>query len=476
MGASPPLPGLPASARDMIRTGRTRAALLAGKTARAAARRLGHGGTALPGLVAERVDPDLIRALGAQLECSVLITGTNGKTTTARLLASILQEAGRAVVHNRAGSNLIRGLTAALVEAAGKDGRLPRSAVGVFEVDEATLPSAAAATPPQVLVINNLLRDQLDRYGEIDAIRERWQHAIRSLPAATTVALNADDPLVATLADDARGPVCFFGIDDELESVDDHAAEAHWHPETGAEFVYDRLFYAHLGHWRYGDDGRCRPDPEVRARAVAQSADGVTFLLEMGEASTQVGLPLAGLYNVYNALAAATAASVLGADLGSITPALAGARAAFGRQECLNSDGHVVRILLGKNPAGLNEALRTLQGRDDALHLLVLLNDGLADGRDVSWIWDTEWEALAPRVESVVVGGSRAADMALRLEYAGFPVPRARHADIERALDRALAGLPDGAELTVLPTYTALLDVRARLSERAGAPPIWEEA
>ena len=196
----------------------------------------------------------------------------------------------------------------------------------------------------------------------------------------------------------------------------------------------------------------------------------------MGEASTQVGLPLAGLYNVYNALAAATAASVLGADLGSITPGLAGARAAFGRQECLNSDGHVVRILLGKNPAGLNEALRTLQGRDDALHLLVLLNDGLADGRDVSWIWDTEWEALAPRVESVVVGGSRAADMALRLEYAGFPVPRARHADIERALDRALAGLPDGAELTVLPTYTALLDVRARLSERAGAPPIWEEA
>ena len=460
----------------MTLTGRTQAALLAGKAVRATARRFGHGGTALPGLVAERVDPDIIRTLGAQLECSALVTGTNGKTTTARLLASILQEAGRAVVHNRAGSNLMRGLAAALVEAAGKDGRLPQAAVGVFEVDEATLPSAAAATQPQVLVINNLLRDQLDRYGEIDAIRERWQHAIRALPTSTTVALNADDPLVATLAEDARGPVRFFGIDDELESVDDHAAEAHWHPETGAEFVYDRIFYAHIGHWRCKDDGRGRPDPEARARAVAQSTDGVAFLMELGEESTQVSLPLVGLYNVYNALAAATAARLLGADVGSIATALASARPAFGRQERLSIDGHLVRILLGKNPAGLNEALRTLLGRDTALHLLVLLNDGLADGRDISWIWDTEWEALTPRVDSVVVGGSRAADMALRLGYAGFPAPRAVHVDIGRALDQALAGLPDNAELTVLPTYTALLDVRAQLGARAGVPPIWEDA
>ena len=455
---------------------RTQAALLAGKAARLASRRLGHGGTALPGLVAQRLDPDIVRTLGSQLECSTLVTGTNGKTTTARLLAGILEASGRPVVHNRAGSNLMRGLAAALVEAASERGRLPRSAVGVFEVDEATLPMAAAATRPRVLVIGNLLRDQLDRYGEVDAIREQWQRTIRALSSDTTLVLNADDPSVATLADDAQGPVRFFGIDDALESVEDHAAEARWHPVTGVEFVYDRLFYAHIGHWRCADGSLRRPDPDVRARTIARSDTSVAFLMEVDEASASIGLPLAGLYNVYNALAAATAATVLGVALGSVATALADARAAFGRQERLNVDGHPVRILLGKNPAGLNEALRTLHGREPALHLLVLLNDRLADGTDVSWIWDTDWEALAPHVQTLVVGGRRAADMALRLEYAGLPAPHASHADVGLALDRALLALPDGAELTVLPTYTALLDVRARLGKLAGAPPIWEGA
>ena len=460
----------------MVLAPRTHAALLAGKLSRAAARRWGHGGTALPGLVAERLDPDIVQTLSSQLECSVLVTGTNGKTTTTRLLAGILRATGRSVVHNRAGSNLMRGLAASLVEAAGPDGRLPRAAVGLFEVDEATLPSAAAATHPRVLVIGNLLRDQLDRYGEVDAIREQWQRTIRTLSPETTIVLNADDPSVATLADDARGSVRFFGIDDELESVEDHAAEVRWHPQTGAEFVYDRIFYAHIGHWRCVDGSMRRPDPDVRARKIAQSADGAAFLLEVDGASASVGLPLAGLYNVYNALGAATAASDLGVDLGRVATSLADARAAFGRQERLNVNGHPVRILLGKNPTGLNEALRTLQGRNAPLHLLVLLNDGLADGTDVSWIWDTDWEALAPRVKSLIVGGSRAADIGLRLEYAGLPAPLSAQPDVGRALGEALAALPDGAELTVLPTYTALLDVRARLGKLAGAPPIWEGA
>ena len=457
---------------------RTQVAVVAGKIARAATRRGGHGGTALPGLIAEKIDPAIVRRLGAQLDRSALITGTNGKTTTARMLAGILAADGRRVVHNRAGSNLMRGLASTLIEAARADGRLPNAAAGVFEVDEATLPAATAATRPSVLVIGNLLRDQLDRYGEVDAVRDQWLRTIRDLPAATALALNADDPSVATLADEARGRVVLFGVDDPLPSVSDHAAEARWNPTTGADFVYDRVFYAHIGHWRCADGSLQRPTPQVRATAVDRdAADGVAFDLSAEGRTARVRLPLRGLYNVYNALAAAAAAQVLGVDLDVAAEALNHTRAVFGRQERLVVEGRPVWLLLGKNPAGLNEALRTLHTPGARHHLLVLLNDRLADGTDISWIWDTDWEALTPYVQSVVVGGARAADMALRLQYAGFPGADAPvERDIEAALQRALQTLPRDAELTVLPTYTAMLEVRERLGRRAGVPPIWEGA
>ncbi|PZC49326.1 MAG: UDP-N-acetylmuramate-alanine ligase, partial [Chloroflexi bacterium] len=193
---------------------RARAAVLAGKLPQRASRRLGRGGTALPGLVAARIDGALVDRLASQLNAAILVTGTNGKTTTARMLATILESSGRVVVHNRAGSNLMRGIAAALIDAAGPSGTLPANAVGVFETDEATLPQAAAAVRPTALVIGNLSRDQLDRYGEIEAVRGQWLETIARLPATTTVVLNADDPSVSTLARAAAGPVVQFGIQD----------------------------------------------------------------------------------------------------------------------------------------------------------------------------------------------------------------------------------------------------------------------
>ena len=313
-------------------------------------------------------------------------------------------------------------------------------------------------------------------------MREQWRETLAELPPETTVVLNADDPSVSTLARDARGPVLQFGIDDAAVAEPPDAAQrsldALWDEESGADYVYERRYLAHLGLWACpgaAGDGPARPEPGVVAREIDLDAPvGLAFSLRSGDEERRVQAPLRGLYNVYNALAAAAAATALGLPGAEVAGGLAGAAAAFGRQEELLVEGHAVRILLGKNPAGVNAALRTLTPGGPQ-HLLVLLNDGLADGTDVSWIWDTDWEVLRDAA-SLVVGGRRAADMALRLCYAGFPEPLAVERSIEAALRARLDALPPGEPLVVLPTYTALLDVREQLGRMAGARRIWEGA
>ena len=455
------------------------AAVWAGKLTRRTTRLLGSGGTALPGLVAERVDPDLVSELAGELDAIALVTGTNGKTTTSTMLARILGQAGHSVLHNRAGSNLMRGVLSALVDAGGVDGHLPSGRVAVFETDEAAFDEVAAATKPSVVLFTNLMRDQLDRYGEIDAIAGRWGRALETLDPAAKVVLNVDDPLVSTLERHAAGPVSRFGIADTSVGTATEAeiADALWDPVSGDDFRYDHRFFAHLGHW-YTSAGARRPTPEITADCVAECDERMHFDLRIGAAPPRrVELPAEGLYSVYNALAASAAATALGVASESIIAALGQHRAAFGRQEQLTVSGRRVRILLGKNPAGMNQALRTLQRAGERHHLLVALNDGIADGTDVSWIWDTDWEAQAPHCASLTIAGQRAAELALRLEYAGFPAPREpiTH-DLAAALDAALAALPTDCELVILPTYTALIEVRRLLGRMPGATGLWDAA
>ena len=455
------------------------AGVWAGKLTRRVARLLGSGGTALPGLVAERLAPDLVRELAVELQAVVLVTGTNGKTTTATMLARILEQAGCRVLHNRAGSNLMRGVLSALVEASRPDGRLPAGRVAVFEADEAAFDALAAAANPTVVLFTNLMRDQLDRYGEIDAIAGRWARALERLGPSTRVVLNIDDPLIGALERWAAGPLTRFGIADTGAGAAAEAelADALWDPSSGADFRYEHRFFAHLGHW-YTSAGARRPSPQVSADRVAGGAGTMRFELQLGGSAARAGeLPAAGLYSVYNALAASAAAAALGVGAEPITAALEEHRAAFGRQEALQVEGRRVRMLLGKNPAGMNQALRTLQGDGERHHLLVALNDGTADGTDVSWIWDTDWEAQAEHCASLTLAGARAAELALRLEYAGLPPPRA---PLVRALDSALAQaletLPPDAELVILPTYTALIEIRRLLGRMPGVTGLWEAA
>ncbi|MBF6600236.1 MAG: DUF1727 domain-containing protein [Dehalococcoidia bacterium] len=466
---------------------RTVAAILAGKLAARASRALGRGGgTAIAGLVAARIDSDVIPALAGQAaHGAIVVTGTNGKTTTSLMLSRIAHAAGLRPLHNRSGSNLMRGVAAALVQDATAGGRLhaPSRTLAVLEVDEATLPLIVPAVRPRVIVFTNLFRDQLDRYGEVDTVAQAWQRALTQAPPGTTLVLNADDPAVARLADDAPASarVLYYGIDDAGAggSAEQHASDFRTCLRCGAELAYDVTFYGHIGHWRCPGCGNGRPAPAVRVTAVGVHGEGTRMTIVAdapdGEAPLTlcVTLPLAGLYNAENALAAAAGAIALAIAPAPIVAALEGFRAAFGRQERFHIEGRDVEVMLGKNPTGLTQVLRTIAARPGRTRLLFFLNDGIADGRDVSWIWDTDYELAQPGAVWVLAAGSRAEDLALRLKYAGFgedvPVER----DEQAAVRRALRETPAGETLYVVPTYTAMLRVRELLARREGRAAHW---
>ena len=462
---------------------RERAALILGRAAGTAARRLGRGGgTALPGLVAGALAPNLIERLARQAGQGVVtVTGTNGKTTTTHLIAAIFRAHGVQPLTNPSGSNLERGLVAAYVEDAEADGRIADapSRVGVFEVDEAVLPRLFPRLSPRVAVFLNLFRDQLDRYGEVDSVGEGWGGMLASTAPGCMLVLNADDPSIAQLAAETRAQVLTFGIDDPSARLAqaEHASDARF-CRCGGRFAYDAIYMGHVGIWRCTSCGDRRPAARVSARRVDLSAEGSRVEVDIDGASITLDIPMAGLYSVYNALAATAAAHALGVPAATIARAIAEAGPAFGRQERFEVEGRTVRVLLAKNPAGMNELLRALiAGSPDGqpIHLLAMLNDGVQDGQDVSWIYDADMEVLAGCPVTVTCSGNRADDFALRWHLAGID-PVAVVPDTEAALDSALRRTPHGARLDVVATYTAMIDVREALARRAGVGAYWEKA
>lgn len=427
------------------------------------------GGTTLPGRVLLKLDPDAIDKLGGSFErgCT-LISATNGKTTTASMLATILQAAGRDPVHNRAGSNMTWGVATALLEQKGDE--------GLFEVDEAWLPEVAARLNPHTILLGNLFRDQLDRYGETEALADAWGEMAASLSQSTAFVLNADDPMIADIARSSGPATSTFGIDDPSTAVAElqHARDAKQCRVCGTELVYERAFVGHLGHYSCPGCGLVRPTPDVSATDVSLlGMDGLEATITAGTTSSRLKLPLPGLYNLYNALAAIATARNLGISVADACLALSGMKAVFGRVERIRIGETQLSILLVKNPAGANEVLRTLELEPGELNLWLALNDGIADGRDVSWIWDADFELLAGRVGSFVCSGTRAPEMALRLKYAGWPEEQLTVVrSIDRSLEVALEGQP--AKLFALPTYTALLELREMLADSKSAGHYWK--
>ena len=432
------------------------------------------GGTTVPGKLLWKLDPAAVDELARRLPLgSALVSATNGKTTSAAMAAGILAGKLR-LAHNSSGANLVSGVASTLLTARGAE-------LGLFEVDEAALPELAHRLRPRAVCLGNLFRDQLDRYGELEHVAERWRGAVRDLDPAAALVVNGDDPQVGDLGRERRsGTRTVFGVDDPRHAHPalQHAADSKWCIRCGTPYDYAAAYIGHLGDYRCPACGHRRPPLDVVGREIElEGIERVSFDLITPEGGRRVKLGVPGLYNVYNALGAASLARALGASLDEIQRGLEAFHAAFGRFERIGLDGKSLLVLLIKNPAGANEAIRTLLAGTAPTLVLVALNDATADGRDVSWIWDVDFEPLLPALEQLVATGDRAAELALRFKYAGFDeraievVP-----ELERALDRALELTPPGGELVALPTYTAMLALRNVVARRGFVRQYWEAA
>ena len=450
-------------------------AIIVCKALRSLCRVLHRGGTALPGSVALRICPRLLSILSENVK-TVVITGTNGKTTSARMIEEAFEQRGVTCFANRSGANLITGITTEFVMNSTLTGKNLRQ-YAVIECDEAAAVKVFRQLRPKVVVVTNLFRDQLDRYGEVTHTLENIRRAIADVPSAV-LCLNADCSLTSSLALKAKNPVRYFG-------VESGAAGVHPVPEISdathcirckREYEYDYISYGHLGGFRCPNCGYKRHDADYAVTdIVEQTADGSTVIMDILGEKTLVSINLPAMYNIYNAAGAVAAVVEMGLGAQAAISALAHFKCGFGRMEQFALGKAGTKMMLVKNPAGCNQIIDFLQDVKDKFSLVICLNDRDADGTDISWIWDADFEGLAGlggRLEMLVVSGDRAADMRVRLKYAGISENRiAMERDYERLVQWAAR---QERPVFIMPTYTAMLELRAAVIQRCGGTDFWE--
>jgi len=452
------------------------AKLAATKALKSTVKALGRGGgTTLPGKALLKLDSKALTRLTESLtDGSYLISATNGKTTTAAVLRKMLECTGTPYASNDAGANMPGGLVSALIDKSHVTGKVTDK-VGLFEVDEFWLPEVQEQVKPKAVLLGNLFRDQLDRYGELETIAERWKE-LYSKSSDTCLVANADDPLISDIARQSSQSI-YYGVEDQTVALQgmQHATDSKSCRNCGHPYSYDLIYIGHLGIYHCPECGQSRPSPDVLASQVQLlGTDSSRFKLDTPIGSASVDLPLPGLYNVYNALAAAALAYKIGIPFDKVVEGIESVTPAFGRAETVSVAGRKAKLLLIKNPVGANEVLRTLSLEKDRNDLLILLNDRTADGRDVSWIWDCDFELLRAGVRSIVCSGTRADEIAQRLKYAGLNMQSVTvEADIEKAMQKALSS--GEGQLFILPTYTALLEVQDLLAKSGVVQSYWEQ-
>jgi lipid II isoglutaminyl synthase (glutamine-hydrolysing) len=456
-------------------------ALAAGKASGAAGRLLNiGGGTSFPGTVARRIDPLVLQKVAAASKArKVVISGSNGKTTTCRMLAALAQAAGISVAQNRSGSNLLQGVTSVAVRGAGLRGRMDAQML-LLEVDEATVRQVVPEVVPDTFLVTNIFRDQLDRYGELYSVARGLEIAIGALPARASVVLNGDDPLVAGFAPHATARRLYFGLraDGAGAEVPEHAADTIRCVRCQHVLTYRRVYVSHLGDYECPECGNTRPGLDIAVTGIQVSPDGGSEVtVETPGGTLELRVPLPGLHNVYNTAAALAGALALRSlEPGGARHALAGLRPAFGRLEEIKADGRLVVLAFVKNPASYNTTLQLVVQRPGRKHVLAAHSNTVVDGEDFAWLWDVDLEKLVPDLASLVASGTRAEEVALRFKYAGADPAGLRVIPSRpAALDAALARIPPGEPLYILAGYTPMREFRRIMWRRGWVPPFWEE-
>ncbi len=396
------------------------------------------------GEIALRIYPNILKDLSYKPRKGIiLVAGTNGKTTTALMIKKIIEYQGDTVIHNESGANLLNGVVSALLLSTNKDW-------GVFEVDENVLPILLSHIQPKIIVLLNLFRDQLDRYGEVDSIAQKWQKSLSQLSDNTTVVANADDPLITAICEDLKTRKLYIGFENAslYRKVMQHATDTIHCPKCGTRLTYGGVYYSHLGKWSCGSCGFTHPD----------------VVISMNDYQS----PIEGVYNHYNTIAGAAVGNLLHIDKSRIKEALVNFTPAFGRMEQMTVRGKNIRIVLSKNPTGFNESLQTSINSKYTGPLLLLLNDRIPDGKDVSWIWDVDFELLDGQKREVIISGDRTYDMAVRMKYALTTMQHVTVTDnLLSATDMALSKTGKSETLWILATYSAMLDVRKILTGKS---------
>ena len=449
-------------------------ALLAARLVRFALRITKRGGTALPGKVALKICPDLLTVLARDVKV-LIVTGTNGKTTSCRIAEQLMQEAGYRYFANRGGANLVQGITTEFAMHACLSGR-PKQEYAVIECDEAVMPEVCRRVQPVCILVTNVFADQVDRFGGVDHTVEVIRKGIMNAPAAA-VCLNADCSMLAEMSEGLENPLFFYGVDVPLyrERVNE-ISDAPRCPKCGTDFAYRWHTYGHLGGFACPGCGFARPEPAVRVTRLVQSTlDGSRIEISLQGRRHTAAVAVPGGYNVYNAAGVASAGTALGLDDDVILRALGNFTCGFGRMEKMQLAGNAARMILVKNPAGCNQTLNFLSNIDGSALFVIAINDNVGDGTDIGWIYDADFEkllGLGERLTGLYCAGARGAEMALRLKYAGFPMEKIRvFADYESLI---AAMEEQTGDIVMMPTYSAMMELRGKLAARYGLKEFWE--
>lgn len=453
---------------------RTFLSVAACKLSRFMLRKLGKGGTNVPGRIALKVYPEVLGQL-AKGVTTIIVTGTNGKTTTSRMIEKSLSDSGYKFFSNKSGANMLSGITAEFATNSTLGGK-NRYEYALIECDEAAFKTVSKYVDAKCVVVTNVFRDQLDRYGEVTHTLNSILTGIKNSPNAV-VCINADDSLSVSMKDEISNKVVFYGVESEIyKNRVEEVSDAPYCIKCKSEYVYDYVTYGHLGGFRCPNCGYHRPETEVSVeKVVASTPDSSTIILKLHgkEYTTTINLP--GGYNIYNGAATAAAGYVLGLKDETIVSALSDFECGFGRMEKFTVNNTDIRMILIKNPAGCNQVLNFLSNNTEPSLFIVALNDRFADGTDISWIWDVDFEKLnqlSDKLTEIWVTGRRADEMAMRFKYAGIAVDKIKVIkDYEKLIENAAN---QSAPVYIMPTYTAMLDIREIFSKNYGFKEFWE--